>query len=857
MRKMLKMLSLICVMALAVTAFAIFAAADGQDAEKDNIKGADALVEAFLAADTAAEKLDKAKALHTYLGEKSVNASDAVAYYAALRCELCADANDACTDCAASAELRAEFLYARYESLVEKIMAYGAASLANGFNASAAVSNCTEARLWLEKFLQYDMADLAVSDALSPDFFSGYSLEVYAEPNLVIAEDGSKVTYTVKLINPSYSKLTLNNFSDIPSAFSRIDKVTLGDTELAANTDYTFDAKSGAPVISAVSLPGATYSKDTATGAVNSERGAVTLTVEGELTSVYTEMLVDVVDGKTVYTFKIWNTTDNALDDSYGLTVSANLGAGFTVETVKLGGTDMALNKDYTYSTKTGSFATKAGSLTVGAASTATLTVSGTAAAGASVSDEKIEELAGKVVEKVKSIEATDEYRRLVSEFTSIKRTYSQLTARTNALVAVDAYVNKFIGTNGNLLVIDTESAMYKTANAEYMQYSIYLQNDRISYDFVTAMESYLFFDAYVRKLEYYEIAESLMRSNVIDDSITEAGETRLASALVAYSNAAAELEAMVCKQNSKYFVMYMEYTQSYETEESWNENYAHLKYPVSKAREIVNSGRFDPSYEGVSELLLWYEAIEDYFYKRLQEEHVSFIGELLERYTRADNYVEKLGICERVQRYIDTAEIDPDNVTLQRLIEKNAEYLAEMSTLKDSYLSQKDRQTELFMYAVMKLEAANGYNEIREFLAEAAECYYSMTIGGTDTLTEEQVTGAIAKYDYYTEYADRVSEESERFKLIVSALDGADEYSERYLILADAGDCIEYISEDIDGVSEAYEKYLAAREDYAALTGSANAEIEQTQEAFTAVRLSVASVIVTFFAKLIGLVLN
>ena len=140
----------------------------------------------------------------------------------------------------------------------------------------------------------------------------------------------------------------------------------------------------------------------------------------------------------------------------------------------------------------------------------------------------------------------------------------------------------------------------------------------------------------------------------------------------------------------------------------------------------------------------------------------------------------------------------------------------------------------------------------------EATSYYYTMTVGPTAVITDEQITEAINKYNYYIEYVEKVAVTSADFVLVVNQLDGADTFTKRYAVLAEAAALIEYVSEDIEGVSEAYAEYEAAYEDYMAVIAPANVELKQTQGAVISLRTGYCvSAVLAEFAKLIGSIVD
>ena len=455
--------------------------------------------------------------------------------------------------------------------------------------------------------------------------------------------------------------------------------------------------------------------------------------------------------------------------------------------------------------------------------------------------------------------ENTDKYVELVNKFKDIKRLYDQIGSRETAKNNVDSYVLQNSDAQGVIVFLDTDGDKFKEAYEKYTQLCIELENDKKSFEFVSAMEYYDTFKLYKKKADQYEVAKQLLRDNVYDQSIPD---ERLANALALYGKVPEQLDAMISVENSEYLVMYIEYTKQFDSITLWEQNYSKIDYAISKARAILSSGKYDKNYVEVdddgnetslAELISWYELINGYFYEKLQQEHIAYITELQQRYIETDSYMEKFGICNAIKSYIESADMDLEDTRIKILIEKTEEYLSEIDALEGPYLAQRDKETELFISVVKMLDAAEGYNEISELIAEATNHYYSMTVGATDAVTEEEFSAALEKYNYYIEYRNETADASEDFKLIVSKLSSDKKYSEIYRILKDASALVDYISKDIEGVSEAYNKYSAAYDDYVAVTSPVRAEIAETQSSVVSLRSGYGvAAIMSFFAGLV-----
>lgn len=1192
MKKLFKMLSLVCVLALSITAFSLTAFAAGAKLNDGDVQKATALAEEFLTLETDAERLAKAKELNAYLlanpiGERYKTAVFALLYGSA-ECDACRGADNPCSDCDGQPGTYARYVQARYELLVDKIMAYAAAYLIETYDENAHNYEQRSLSQWVERFVERGVGGYTIAEIKADDFFAEFSTEPRAVTSVEIDEATGKAIYTITILNPGKEEAGVSVSEALDAdMIAAIDSVSIGETALGADA---FAYENGVLTLTdALAVPGVTASED----GLSSAPGAAVITVTATVADGYElpaeepadssaktlkelskeisakvaakiQATLDALSDAAVsdyaaeniifknayadgsktglanYNNAIWygRMYDNGYREedvkptfSYGfdgkefkfygvgLGIYDKIKAGTYVifdedVTTYYAGSEKSFSerevkRNYVFDTSTGSYTQVAdgrglydyipsesfgqllkpssylyldmtgstltssrpythwsgtatgitnvvaqaeftyiathsriyielymyaptsrggayiaidnGNLTFisagksadgtsykgnqyvlkdvvvpGKWTTVTFSINGAnidiyvdyekvyttayyypdnivsfygiragahgdggtgASSGHGVrnavvyqgnsprelgkfdimkADDKfayfgsllekgeisvptqiyiydqmslivpdfftvepgfegshIDEngnLVGgtvksdneSVISAIKSyysfdyasalenykLSNADGYAALVKTLTDRQRLYSTLEVRAQDVEKVNKFVTTYSNGDGEIEFIDTDCDVYKKAKADFDRAVELLENDQLSYEFVKNMEYFKATSLYKKKLLYFEEATAAFKAGTIDESITEAGETRLEAAFAIYDGAPAELEALIYTQNSKYLIMYIEYTQAFDTVESWEENYNHLTYPLNKAREIIKSGKYDPDYtegtegsddyKSLATLLIWYDLINSYFYDKLQEEHIEYITKLQERYTQSDSYMEKLGICSEIRRYVDGADLDLDNPRLKILLDKNEEYLAEIDELEAPFIEQRDKKTELFVSVIKKLEVAEGYNQIKALLDEAVNYYYTMTVGATDVITDEQITAAINTYNYYIEYEKKVVECSTDFKFIVAQLDGATSYAEYYTILAEANSLLEYVSRDIEGVSAAYSKYEAAYNNYTAITAPSNSEIKETQGSVISLRAGhCVSAVLAIFAELVGSIVD
>ena len=223
MKKLLTMLSLICVLAVTATVFSVLVAAEGPALTKGDIFDAEAIANEFLAQQTDDERLQKAKELNTYLFAYPINQR-----YSRTVFELVYGDS-------------AEYRYSIYNLLVERIMAYGALKMAEAYNPDAHTYECKRDAQWLERFLEYDISDYTKEQVLSESFFNIF---LDKSATVTLTKDNGKAVYRIEFANRTESEIAIS-FTSALDEIRAIESVVFGETDgtvWTENTDYTFTA---------------------------------------------------------------------------------------------------------------------------------------------------------------------------------------------------------------------------------------------------------------------------------------------------------------------------------------------------------------------------------------------------------------------------------------------------------------------------------------------------------------------------------------------------------------------------------------------------------------------------------------
>ena len=316
--------------------------------------------------------------------------------------------------------------------------------------------------------------------------------------------------------------------------------------------------------------------------------------------------------------------------------------------------------------------------------------------------------------------------------------------------------------------------------------------------------------------------------------------------------------DAATIAQNSKYLFMYLDYLADFTDETAWEADFATLDRIVTKARALVKEGNYDPTYKNLSAMVTAFAPMDAYFYAKLQASHIAYINALNAAFDSSEMYIEKLGICAEIKKYAESVDIDPANADLAALIAANEQRLASMDDLKDAYVEILYDNADAFVAVVSGLNENKTYNEVIAIIEDASEYYYSMVIADTETLTEAEIAAAVDKYNEYIVYAEETLKKSEDFKVVVNAIASAVSYSERYQLISEAYDLVDFVSTDVTGVSAAISVYDDAYEDYMSLVNGAKTEMVATQASVVTLRSKWGCAnILNFFAELVGFTLD
>ncbi|MBQ8372346.1 MAG: hypothetical protein IJX38_05380 [Clostridia bacterium] len=277
----------------------------------------------------------------------------------------------------------------------------------------------------------------------------------------------------------------------------------------------------------------------------------------------------------------------------------------------------------------------------------------------------------------------------------------------------------------------------------------------------------------------------------------------------------------------SKQIIECVAFIKDYDTLEEWQANQAYINKYLVLIRDFLREEsdgtlKYDPNYEGIDEAIAIYEPINDYFFGLMQNVHIEIFEEQLEKYAATDAYIEKMGICAYLRTYIKENEfdIDMENSDIKGCIGRLDIYESELLKCKEDYAELLEYNTEAFAATVKKMQAADGYAEIKAYYDEAVLYYYAMNVG--DSAIAEQ----LAAFDGASIMLEEIKAASEAFLLGITEYTLAENEDDKFVALTVCYKNSLLASTDIDGVAEVKAEFEEIYSAYLASIGVANDEV-------------------------------
>lgn len=301
------------------------------------------------------------------------------------------------------------------------------------------------------------------------------------------------------------------------------------------------------------------------------------------------------------------------------------------------------------------------------------------------------------------------------------------------------------------------------------------------------------------------------------------------------YATATDKMQARLFTENSMKIVDCVNFITSLEgyedTELFWAENSEEINSYIAVIRRVLESKLYDENYDGFEEAMDKFNVINPYFYSILQREHASVIKAQLDKYLLTDSYIEKLGCCAFVEKYINENDIQEDHEDVAPLLEKYYVYKMELEEQRDQYKDVIEQNTVYFINLVNQLDAYVKYSELKSVYDEALSYYHAINI---DT---EKAQDAIDRFLEYQFAIEDIEASSTMLIGYANQLKKITKIRDMYPILVKCATIVERVEPSISGVENALKVYNEKLATYNEATSAVNAVVEETVNVTCSVR--------------------
>ena len=427
-------------------------------------------------------------------------------------------------------------------------------------------------------------------------------------------------------------------------------------------------------------------------------------------------------------------------------------------------------------------------------------------------------------------------------------RNTGNVVARQLKISAIESFVKE----NKNLIDYEadnyTASTGEKTSNeiADFAEYEAILkiivkevEYDTNASEFIKYMDKFLSATSLSSTDRYYNSAKAFIDNKQLDLDILTNPENphrdnfdELLDAYDAYLNAYRKVDEVTRTSNSKKIVKVIGSIIQYRTMEEWIANEELIVTQLNLVKDIILGADangnllYDESYNGIDEAIIYFDDTYGYFYTKFQNEHDAYIGGLLELMASSNDYIVKLGIIARIDRYLETNEIDYED-------DRFVAHLANLETVRSELvLREKDyaqvlRQNSVyFVNYVEKMRTATNYADQVVYFEEAALIFFSL---------DSSVEGVAEAREVYEEYRDKltlIKNSSIEFISAVEIYKLAETEDEKYAALVDCYYYVQFAEPTYDGVADALAVYQAAYDAHMSYANTTNATIADTGHA-------------------------
>lgn len=278
-------------------------------------------------------------------------------------------------------------------------------------------------------------------------------------------------------------------------------------------------------------------------------------------------------------------------------------------------------------------------------------------------------------------------------------------------------------------------------------------------------------------------------------------------------------------------------------------ENFDYANAYITVIRNIIKSDDYVKTYEGLDEAIKVFNYLDGHFYNVMIGDQIAEIEAQLDKYYLTDSYIDRLGICTYVRKYIDENEVDVEDSLIAPYYTMLLMFEDELKSYENQYKSILQYNTAAFIAIVERMSAFTEYKDIKALYDEALNNYYYNM-----NLDSEAAKAAMATFDAYAVIVNAAEENSKLFVEAAGKLAKATKTKAIYNALVECAAYVDGVDSSINGVAEALEVYNTKLSAYNAKINPVNTQIEDTANVVCSVRtVSVDATVLATVKKFIN----
>ena len=456
-----------------------------------------------------------------------------------------------------------------------------------------------------------------------------------------------------------------------------------------------------------------------------------------------------------------------------------------------------------------------------------------------------------------------DTYIKMVLAVDAMDRTPANVSVRKTKLNEIDTFALNYKD------LINKEYDKNENGLPEYSEYNaIALRlHDEVSRDenaaiFVRHMNNFSKVSTLSALQRHYERAKLMVDDGMIDISLAtdvdhpdRANFPEFIAAYEAYLGAAAHVKEVSQNENAEKIVACINFINGYKTEEEWLANSELMNKYINLVRDVVSvvdedgDLLYNEYYTGIAEALEFYEEVYAFFFALLQNQHVEYLTDILNKIAETDAYIEKMGMVALIERYIASNEVDFEDPRIISIVDDTATCRAELELRREDYSKLLRQNAVYFINVVEYMRTAQTYADQKKYFDEATLLYYNIDI------TVEGAANAAAIYDEYAIKLNQIEKASLAFIAAVDIYKACETEEDKYAALVECYYNAQFVEMSYEGAKEAMDYYLAEYNAYMNYAEAVNADVAASGNAIGSLRVNcgITHVIAIIIKKVFG----